>query len=499
MRAGYLRSVDTGLFAYLPLGHRVLERLHGLVERELAQLGGQTVDLPLLPGEEPMPALVRLVGREVDSYRQLPLLIARRTVQTMDQPRSRGGIFSATERPCIEFYAFGGRDLAAGEQQVESALARVLAACEVTAGWAQAGDEGRRAFFAHPAGDEELVRCPGCGYAAERSWATTTWAQAPEEAELLPEAVETPDCDTIAALAEFLSIPPQRTLKMVFYSVQGRVTCIVIRGDRAVDEGKLSRVLGTDQYYPSLEDELVAIGAVGGYASPIGLDGRRVRVVADPSVRAGRNYVSGANRADYHIRNVNIPRDFSPGAWSDVALIVPGDACPHCGAALEVEPGFALAHSMAPVPCQPEAEYLDAEGRGHLLWVSTWRLDLGRLLAAVVETHHDDYGLLWPLACAPYDVHLVALDVRREAVASRAQALYDRLRVEGLAVLYDDREASAGVKFNDADLIGIPLRLTVSTRSAQEGTIEAKWRHSRERLPLDDEGLAAELARLRQV
>jgi prolyl-tRNA synthetase len=196
---------------------------------------------------------------------------------------------------------------------------------------------------------------------------------------------------------------------------------------------------------------------------------------------------------------VNIPRDFEPGEWADLALIEVGDACPHCGAVLQIEPAFALAHSVAPAPCRPECEYLDSEGKAHPLWMASWQLDLGRLMAAVVESHHDDYGILWPPVCAPFDVHLVALDLRKEAVAAQAEALYERLQADGWAVLYDDRSASAGVKFNDADLIGIPLRLTVSKRSAREDAIEAKWRDSRERLKLDDEGLAAELARLRRA
>ena len=282
---------------------------------------------------------------------------------------------------------------------------------------------------------------------------------------------------------------------MVFYSVAGRVTCVVIRGDRAVDESKLSRVLGTDQYYASLDDELAAVGAVGGYASPIGLDRSRVRVVADPSVRSGKNSVSGANRPSYHIRNVNVPRDFEPGEWADLALIEPGDPCPHCGSAVEIEPAFALAHATVPAPCQPDAEYLDPQGKAHALWTASWRLDLGRLLAAVVESHYDDYGIIWPLACAPFDVHLVVLDLRKEEVAARAEELYASLQAAGLLALYDDRAASAGVKFNDADLLGIPLRLTVGKRSVRDGVVEAKWRSSSERLELDDEGLAAALTR----
>jgi prolyl-tRNA synthetase len=496
VRAGYVRALEAGLFASLPLGQRALHRLQSLTRRELTRLGGQEIDVPPLPDTEPRAALVRLVRREVDSYRQLPVLLFEMGPRALPQPSTRAGLFGASQRPFSEIHAFGGADPAI-EQKVTVAIDRVLAACDLAADWAEAGDGGHRAYYAHPSGDEDLVRCSACGYATERSWATTSWPEPPDEQELPTEEIATPGCDTIDTLAEFLDIPSARTLKMVFYSVEGKVTCVVIRGDRTVDEAKLVRVLGTDWYYASLEDELAAVGAVGGYASPIGLDSSRVRVVADPSVRSGKNFVSGANRPDYHIQNVNVPRDFVPGEWADLALIEPGDPCPQCGGVLEVEPAFALADSTRPAPCKPDAEYLDAEGRGQALWTASWCLDLGRLMAAVVEGHHDDYGIIWPAACAPFDVHLVALDVRKEMVAAQADALYNQLQAGGFSVLYDDRNASAGVKFNDADLIGIPLRLTVSKRSAKEGLIEAKWRDGAERLKLDDDGLASELTRLR--
>ena len=524
VRAGYVRALESGLFAYLPLGYRTLRHLQSLTRDELTRLGGQEIDVPSLPDTDtgtgsPTMALVRIVHGEVDSYRQLPVLLFQMVPRAIPQPSSRAGLFDARQRSTVEIHAFGAAGSFGGANpaitqdsdrvsKVIPAIDRVLEACGLSVVWAEAGDEGHRACYPHPSGDEELVRCLACGYAAERSWATAIWPKPPDDPELLTEEIATPGCDTIAPLAEFLDIPAAQTLKMVFYSVEeGHGTwhghaCVVIRGDRVVDEAKMARVLGTDWYYASLEHELAEMGAVGGYASPIGLDSDHVRVVADPSVRSGRNFVSGANRPDYHIQNVNVPRDFVPGEWADLALIEPGDPCPLCGHALEIEPAFPLAHRMAPMPCQvtgtvaPEAEYLDAEGRAQPLWTATWRLDLGRLMATIVEAHHDDYGIIWPAKCAPFDVHLVALDVRREMVIAQAEALYDRLQADGFSVLYDDRKASAGVKFNDADLIGIPLRLTVSKRSAKEGRIEAKWRGSDERFKLDDDSLAAELARL---
>jgi prolyl-tRNA synthetase len=489
--------LEGGHFAYLPLGQRLLHRLQMLVRQQLELLDGQEIHAPAEPDTGLAPVLVRLVRREIDSYRQLPALLFQMSTRSIAEPRPRVGLFGAKERPHVDIHAFGVAGLEGPRREVIAALERVWAACDLQVVWATAGDRDHVALFAHPSGDEDLVRCPACGHAAARPWARTGWQEPPDEPELAPVEIETPDCDTIAALAEFLDIPASKTLKMVFYSVEGKVTCVVIRGDRAVDESKLARVLGSRQYYASLEDELRSAGTVGGYASPIGLDRSHVRVVADPSVRSGRNFVSGANRPGYHINNVNIPRDFAPDEWADLALIEQGDGCPECGEVLDITAAFSLAHCVAPAPCNPEAEYLDQEGRGQPLWLASWHVDLARLLAAVVEDHHDDYGLIWPAPCAPFDVHLVVLDTRREAVAAQARALYEQLRAGGYSVLCDDRNASAGVKFNDADLIGIPLRLTVSKRSVKEDFVEAKWRDAKERLRVDEEGLFAVLAKLR--
>jgi prolyl-tRNA synthetase len=496
VRAAFVRELDGALFAYLPLGSLALGRLQRLARRELLALGGQELHLPIAEDREGVGPLVRFVSREVDSYRQLPVLVYEMKTRSALEPRSRTGLFGAGQRPSAEGHLFGDEQIEDAGRQVMEALGRILASCQVPVVWAEAGDHGQFAFFSHPAGDQDLVHCPSCRYAAERSQATAHWGDSPHEAELPLEEVSTPGCGTIAALAAYLNIPASKTLKMVFYSVQGRVTCVVIRGDRAVDEAKLVRLLGTDQYYASLETELARIGAVGGYASPIGLDQAHVRVVADLSARSGKNYVSGANRPDFHIRNVNVPRDFVPGEWVDLALVELGDPCPRCSTALEIEPAFALAHKGTAVPCKPAAEYLDRTGRSRPLWMVSWHLDLGRLLAAIVEANCDDYGIVWPPICAPGDVHLVALDLRVEEVAAQAEALYEQLTADGFTVLYDDRDGSAGVKFNDADLIGIPLRLTVSKRSVRDGLIEAKWRNSAERLKLDQNALALELVRL---
>lgn len=496
VRAGFIRGWQDGLYAYLPLGLSALRRLEAHCQAGLAALGGQPIAVPAAYERDSTKMLLDLARREIDSYRQLPMILVQMADQKRANPSLRLGLFGAGERRVLEINLLGEKELAASQDGVQSLVDGLFASCDVPVVWAKAGEVQSTAFYAHPAGDRELVQCTGCAYAAERSWAARRWEALPPEEELPVEEVSTPGCNTIAALAEFLHIPASKTLKMVFCSVEGKVTCVVIRGDRTVDEARLARALGTDRWYASLENELAAVGAVGGYASPIGLDRKRVRVLGDPSLKVGSNFVSGANRPDTHLRNVNVPRDFQPDEWIDLARIEAGDPCPNCGSALEIQPAFSLAHRAAPQPCTPEIPVLDAEGRGQPLWRAHWSVDLGGLLAAVVESHHDDYGILWPTACAPFDVHLVVLDGRKEQVAEQAESLERHLRERGLQVLFDDRDASAGVKFNDADLIGVPLRLTVSKRSVQEGIVEAKWRAQSERLKLDSEGLDRELAHL---
>jgi prolyl-tRNA synthetase len=475
-----------------------LHRFQDLIRREFAPLGGQEITIPPQPDVDPERTLVRLVRREIDSYRQLPTILFHTASSSAPDASIRLGLFGADLRPGVQIHAFGPAGMPTAQEQVTATLERILAASRIEITWAEAGLGRQRAYVAHDSGDESIISCQACSYAAARSWATTQWPAPPGEPEQPTQEIHTPGCDTIAALADYLDIPASKTLKMVFYSVEGDVTCLVIRGDRSIDEGKLARVLGTLWYYASLEHELADIGAVGGYASPIGLDRDRVRVIADPSIRSGRNFVSGANRPDYHIQNVNVPRDFEPGEWADLALVEAGDPCPECGSPLAQQQAFALIERLPAAPCPAEAEYLDTEGKGQPLWMATWHLDLARWMAAVIEDQNDPYGMLWPAPCAPLDVHLVALDTRSEAVTAQADALYAKIQAEGLRVLYDDRDASAGVKFNDADLIGLPLRLTVSKRSAKEGRIEAKWRDSAERYKLDEEQLGAELTRLRE-
>ena len=292
------------------------------------------------------------------------------------------------------------------------------------------------------------------------------------------EAVPTPETTTIEAVAAYLGVPTSQTLKAVFYTTaEGEVIFVVIRGDLSVNEVKLANLLGGTTLRPATEDELRQTGIVAGYASPVGARG--VRVIADDSVRTGVNWIAGANRSGYHLRNVNYPRDFQADVVADIALAREGLPCPRCGEILCQARGIEVGHLFklgTRYSAAVGATFLDQNGEAKPVVMGSYGIGTGRLMAAIVEQHHDDKGIIWPPSVAPFQVHLVSLGLDRPEVAGAADALYAELRHAGIEVLYDDRLESAGVKFNDADLIGVPLRLTISPRTLRAEAIEAKLR-----------------------
>ena len=537
LRAGIARSLGPGVYAYLPLGWRALNRLADTVRAEWEAIGGQEAALPLVqPVElwersgryEPLrldmarfrdqanrelaagmsheETIMELARREVNSHHQLPVFLFQMGTRISRRTRPRGGLLSMLAYHSAQGYSLHAdeADMVAFYERLSQANEAIFERCRLEPLRAEAGiapDDGSTAHrwvLPHELGEDTFVRCRGCDYMATLSAARMA-EPASEEAEELPlQEVATPGAETIAALAEFLHIPTHRTLKVVFYTVRGQVVCVAIRGDRTVDEAKLARVLGSADFYPSTEEELAAVGAVGGYGSPIGLRG--ARVIADRTVPAARNLVAGANKAGYHLLNVNTPRDFQIDVLADLARVEDGDRCPRCGGALYLQAGIELACAEMMGSRLSETlgvTFLDERGKARPPFLARYGLGLDRLLAAVIEIHHDEQGIVWPLACAPYQIHLLALNLDKPDVAEQAESLYRDLQARGYSVLYDDRNASAGVKFNDADLIGLPLRLTISSRSLKQGGVEVKWRAQPERKVLSLEALRSQLGRWR--
>lgn len=506
LRAGLVRTLPDGSPALLPLGTQVSRRIEMIMHAEMQRTGAQELRLLAFQGTtsaaEPaadasvapavqspsvlLTSVIDLACHLTSSYRQLPVLLYR--VQTLDDPeiRPRGGLLYTRVSTALEACALAADadSLDHTYTRIADAFERILARCDVrfisVATGDTAAEEGvARAYVAlSPAGETTLVRCPTGDYAATLDVATSA-PPLPVDATDAPatELVATPDCNTIAALAALLNIPTSATAKAVFFDTPERgLLFVVIRGDLEVSKAKLRAAAGVSRLVPARTEQIAAHGAVPGYASPVGLHG--VTVIADRSVVAGEPLVAGANQAGYHLRNVVYGRDWEATQVADIATVRAGDACLRCGVPLGIERGVELGRLVrlgTSVAGERGAVYLDPNGVSRPVMVGACSMPVERLLQVIVEQHHDESGIIWPAAVTPADVHLVRLG-KKEPVRGAADDLYAELQRAGLCVLYDDRDDSAGVKFNDADLIGLPVRLVVGDRTLASQSVEVRPR-----------------------
>jgi prolyl-tRNA synthetase len=539
-----------GIYSYLPLGWRVLRKIENIIREEMDKAGGQELLLPVLQpfefwqqsgrdvsfgeslftltdrkertlalGPTHEEVIADLIRRYVQSYRDLPLLLYQIQTKLRDEPRPRGGLLRVREFIMKDLYSFDADEAGLDEsyrktsQAYRNIYARVglpTLMIEADSG-AIGGKESHEFMLVTETGEDEIISCSACGYAAnvdKAKSAKTTEDVIPvgqssehskgEAKNLLPlEEIATPGAETIEKVAAFVGVPTSQAIKAVFYLADGEFIFVIIRGDLEVNETKLRNALKCSELRLATEGEVNEVGLVAGFASPIGLKG--VQVVADDSITSGSNFIAGANKPGYHFRNVNYPRDFRVNLIADTALAQPGDRCPRCRGELSSVRGIEVGHVFKLGTFISErfgASFLDNDGRSRPIVMGSYGIGLGRLLAAIVERGHDDKGIIWPLSIAPYQVHICPLHLDKSAVLSTAEKTYEQLQKEGIEVLFDDRDDSPGVKFNDADLLGIPLRLTLSPRTLQSQSAEAKWRTEKEAqlLPLDD--LAARVKKL---
>ena len=542
LRAGMIAQEAAGIYSYLPLGWRVLRKIENIIREEMDKAGGQELLLPVLQpfefwqqsgrdvsfgeslftltdrkerrlalGPTHEEVIADLIRRYVQSYRDLPLLLYQIQTKLRDEPRPRGGLLRVREFIMKDLYSFDADEAGLDEsyrktsQAYRNIYARVglpTLMIEADSG-AIGGKESHEFMLVTETGEDEIISCSACGYAAnvdKAKSAKTTEDVIPvgqssehtkgEVKNLLPlEEIATPGAKTIEEVAAFVGVPTSQAIKAVFYLADGEFVFVIIRGDLEVNETKLRNALKCSELRLATESEVNEIGLVAGFASPIGLKG--VQVVADDSITSGSNFIAGANKPGYHFRNVNYPRDFRVNLIADTALAQPGDRCPRCRGELSSVRGIEVGHVFKLGTFISErfgASFLDNDGRSRPIVMGSYGIGLGRLLAAIVERGHDDKGIIWPLSIAPYQVHLCPLHLDKSAVLSTAEKTYEQLQKEGIEVLFDDRDDSPGVKFNDADLLGIPLRLTLSPRTLQSQSAEAKWRTEKEAqlLPLDD-------------
>lgn len=522
LRAALVRQVAAGLYSYLPLGWRVLRKIEAIIREEMDRVDGQEILMPVVNPADLWKEsgrwyaigadLVRFTDRadrdfvlamtheevvtdltrhEVNSYRQLPYMLYQIQTKVRDEPRPRGGLMRMREFVMKDAYSFhaDAADLDEYYPRIYQSYLNVFRRCgldplPVEADPGLIGGTGSHEFILPTGtGEDTVIRCTACGYAANVDKAISV-KTLPDEPSLAavepPELVYTPGIQTIEQLARFLNLPSTAMLKSVFYVVDGQVVAVVIRGDLEVNEAKLARVLQTIHFRFATDDELRAAGVPAGYASPVGR--QNLRVIADDSV-PGRVFVAGANQPDYHLRNVLPGRDFVPEVVSDLARAEHGQACAQCGGELAAVRGIELGHTFKLGTKYSEpmgATYLAADGKEHTIVMGCYGIGVDRLLGAIVEVCHDDAGIIWPRSIAPFQVHLVALNLDNAEVARRADHLYRQLTDRGFEVLFDDRSESPGVKFADADLIGIPLRLTMSQRTLKSESVELKRRTERE-------------------
>jgi prolyl-tRNA synthetase len=343
-------------------------------------------------------------------------------------------------------------------------------------------------------GEDEVIYCPDCKYAANAEKAESVKGSTDNGEPLPLEEVATPGMATIEEVAGFLKVPPSHTLKAVFYVADGELIFVAVRGDLEVNEIKLKNLLHCADLRMATEAETIEAGIVAGAASPVGMDG--IRVIADDSVNSGTNFVAGGNKPDTHLRNVNYQRDFKADIMADIARARAGDGCPRCSGKLSSTHGIEVGHIFKLGTFLSEklgASFIDEKGESHSIVMGCYGIGLGRLLAAAIEQNHDDKGIIWPMPVAPYHVYLCPLYREGAKVAEVAEDLYARLEAEGLEVLFDDREESPGVKFNDADLLGIPIRLTVSPRTLEKDSVELKRRSEKESELVPLEGIVEKL------
>ncbi len=512
-RAGVLRPAGAGLHAWRPLGQRALERLCALTRQTVEAIGAQPLGLPTLHQAQTLSpenfsvrdragrhytlddgdfeALLRLVQHDITSYRQLPALVYRLANLFRDEEKPRG-LLRARESVALSAASLhaDAADLEAFYPRALEALSNVLRQCGLDA-WILPTHSGHELLLPHPLGDDLAFKCHACQYSANADEARfVKLASAPPQA-LTIQKVSTPNCHTIAAVATHLNVPITQTLKTMMYADdKGQVIFAVIRGDLDINAAKLERAvrhtrLPIGPLCPATDEQIRSTGAVPGYASPVGLSS--VTVIADDSAQSASGMVAGANEQGYHLSGVNVPRDFSPTVVADIAQAFDGSACPECRGKLQAINIIKLGSCarMGAELCDALGiTFPDADRQQRPFIVGSYHLDLTRLLAAVLETRHDEHGLLWPAAIAPFDAHLVVLG---KEPRDQAQALYQQLQHAGLSVLYDDRDESPGVKFADADLIGLPTRITVSKRGLEKGAVEIKARNSdtAQSVPLD--------------
>ena len=544
LRAGFMRKTANGLYSFLPLGWRSIKKIEAIVREEMDRASAQEIMMPILqpaeiwkesgrwnaygaemmrindrhdnefclgPTHEEM--ITTLVKNEINSYRQLPVNLYQIQSKFRDERRPRYGLMRSREFIMKDAYSFDV-DEAGLEESYKSmydAYTRIFNRCGLTFRPVEAdsgaiGGSGTHEFMAiAEAGEADIVYCTKCDYAANIEIGKPGIMKQEEEALQELSVVDTPNASTIEAVADMLNLPLHKTIKAVVFSIDGKVVLAIVRGDHEVNEVAVQHaVLGSVEPEMATPEELEKVGLTAGFISPVGLQQtEEFAIVVDESVMETYNVCGGANKKDAHYVNINPKRDFNVDdiIVAPIRLITKDDVCPKCGGSLEHAKGIEVGQVFKLGTKYSEAlqaTFLDQNGRPNPMIMGCYGIGVSRTLAAAIEQYHDENGIIWPRSIAPFEAVIVPINAKDEALMSTSQTIYTALQDAGVDVLLDDRKDRAGVKFKDADLIGYPLRITVSKNTLENNEVEIQIRKTGEALPCAIDSVATKVTELLQ-
>ncbi|MDU2466786.1 MAG: proline--tRNA ligase [Veillonella sp.] len=544
LRAGFMRKTANGLYSFLPLGWRSIKKIEAIVREEMDRASAQEIMMPILqpaeiwkesgrwnaygaemmrindrhdnefclgPTHEEM--ITTLVKNEINSYRQLPVNLYQIQSKFRDERRPRYGLMRSREFIMKDAYSFDVDEAGLDEsyKSMYDAYTRIFTRCGLTFRPVEAdsgaiGGSGTHEFMAiAEAGEADIVYCTKCDYAANIEIGKPGIMKQEEEALQELSIVDTPNASTIEAVAEMLNLPLHKTIKAVVFSIDGKVVLAIVRGDHEVNEVAVQHaVLGSVEPEMATPEELEKVGLTAGFISPVGLkQTEEFAIVVDESVMETYNVCGGANKKDAHYININPKRDFNVEdiIVAPIRLITDDDVCPTCGGTLEHAKGIEVGQVFKLGTKYSEAfqaTFLDQNGRPNPMIMGCYGIGVSRTLAAAIEQYHDENGIIWPRAIAPFEAVIVPINAKDEALMSTSQTIYTALQDAGVDVLLDDRKDRAGVKFKDADLIGYPLRITVSKNTLENNEVEIQIRKSGEAITCAIDSVATKVTELLQ-
>ena len=544
LRAGFMRKTANGLYSFLPLGWRSIKKIEAIVREEMDRASAQEIMMPILqpaeiwkesgrwnaygaemmrindrhdnefclgPTHEEM--ITTLVKNEINSYRQLPVNLYQIQSKFRDERRPRYGLMRSREFIMKDAYSFDVDEAGLDEsyKSMYDAYTRIFTRCGLTFRPVEAdsgaiGGSGTHEFMAiAEAGEADIVYCTKCDYAANIEIGKPGIMKQEEEALQELSVVDTPNASTIEAVAEMLNLPLHKTIKAVVFSIDGKVVLAIVRGDHEVNEVAVQHaVLGSVEPEMATPEELEKVGLTAGFISPVGLkQTEEFAIVVDESVMESYNVCGGANKKDAHYVNINPKRDFNVDdiIIAPIRLITDDDVCPTCGGALEHAKGIEVGQVFKLGTKYSEAlqaTFLDQNGRPNPMIMGCYGIGVSRTLAAAIEQYHDENGIIWPRSIAPFEAVIVPINAKDEALMSTSQTIYTVLQNAGVDVLLDDRKDRAGVKFKDADLIGYPLRITVSKNTLENNEVEIQIRKSGEAITCVIDSVATKVTELLQ-